>query len=77
MYQMEPSIIIPDSTTEAAACFLNAVEMADYRMACYSLAMMYMEGKGVDASLSERFTMPGRPSYRAASIAETAGKRDS
>ena len=39
--------------TEAAACFLNAVEMADYRMACYSLALLYKEGKGVDASLPE------------------------
>lgn len=53
MYQMGTKYYHSGQYTEAAACFLNAVEMADHRMACYSLAMMYKEGKGVDMSLSE------------------------
>lgn len=53
MYQMGTKYYHSGQYTEAAACFLNAVEMADYRMACYSLALLYKEGKGVDASLPE------------------------
>ena len=53
MYQMGSKYYHSGQYTEAAACFLNAVEMADYRMACYSLALLYKEGKGVDASLPE------------------------
>ena len=53
MYQMGTKYYHSGQYTEAAACFFNAVEMADYRMACYSLALLYKEGKGVDASLPE------------------------
>ena len=53
MYQMGTKYYHSGQYTEAAACFMNAVEMADYRMACYSLALLYKEGKGVDASLPE------------------------
>ena len=32
---------------------MNAVNMAEYRMAYFSLATMYYEGKGVDQSLTK------------------------
>ncbi len=53
MYQMGTRYYHDGSYQEAAACFLNTVEMAEYRMGYYSLAMMYYEGKGVDRSLKD------------------------
>ena len=74
MYQMGTKYYHSGQYTEAAACFLNAVEMADYRMACYSLAMMYMEGKGVDASLSEALYYARKAIVQGGVIAEPLEK---
>ncbi|MCD8019765.1 MAG: SEL1-like repeat protein [Clostridiales bacterium] len=70
MYQMGTKYYHSGEFTEAAACFLNAVEMADYRMAHYSLAKMYMEGKGVEISLSEALYYARKAIVKGAVIAE-------
>ena len=74
MYQMGTKYYHSGQYTEAAACFMNAVEMADYRMACYSLAMMYMEGKGVAASLSEALYYARKAIVQGGVIAEPLEK---
>ncbi len=74
MYQMGTKYYHSGQYTEAAACFLNAVEMADYRMACYSLAMMYMEGKGVDVSFSEALYYARKAIVQGGVIAEPLEK---
>ena len=70
MYQMGTKYYHSGQYTEAAACFLNAVEMADYRMACYSLALLYKEGKGVDASLPEALYYARKAIVQGGGIAE-------
>lgn len=70
MYQMGTKYYHAGDYTEAAACFMNAVEMAEYRMAYYSLARMYMEGKGVDASLEEALYYARMAIVRGGVIAE-------
>lgn len=74
MYQMGTKYYHSGQYTEAAACFLNAVEMADYRMACYSLAMMYKDGKGVDASLQEALYYARKAIVQGGIIAEPLEK---
>ena len=49
---------------------MNAVELAEHRMAYYSLAMMYMDGKGVDPSLEEALFYARNAIVRGAVIAE-------
>ena len=53
MYQMGTKYYHDGDYEKAAACFMNTVEMCEYRMGYYSLAMMYYEGKGVDKKLKE------------------------
>ena len=53
MYQVGTRYYHDGCYEEAAASFMNAVNMAEYRMAYYSLATMYYEGKGVERSLTE------------------------
>lgn len=48
MYQMGTKYYHSGQYEEAAACFMNAAELAEYRMAYYSLALMYFKGQGVD-----------------------------
>ena len=47
MYQMGTKYYHSGQYEEAAACFMNAAELAEYRMAYYSLALMYFKGQGV------------------------------
>ena len=74
MYQMGTKYYHSGDFQEAAACFMNAVELAEHRMAYYSLAMMYMEGKGVDASLEEALFYARNEVVRGAVIAEPLEK---
>ncbi len=55
---------------EAFECFHKAVELADYRMASYSLALMYRDGKGVEPSLSEALRYARKALVKGAAIAE-------
>ena len=43
MYQMGTKYYHSGQYEEAAACFMNAAELAEYRMAYYSLALMYFK----------------------------------
>ena len=51
MYQVGTRYYHAGDYEEAAASFMNAVNLAEYRMAYYSLATMYHEGRGVEKSL--------------------------
>ena len=55
---------------EAAACFMNAVELAQYRMGYYSLALMYFKGQGVDRSLEEALYYARKAIVKGAVIAQ-------
>ena len=55
---------------EAFAAFMKTVDLADYRMGYYSLAMMYKDGKGVDASLEQALVCARAAIARGARIAE-------
>ena len=70
MYQMGTKYYHDGDYPQAAACFMNAVELAEHRMAYYSLAMMYMEGKGVEKSLSEALFYVRHAVVKGAKIAE-------
>lgn len=70
MYQMGTKYYHSGEYQEAAACFMNAVEMAEHRMAYYSLAMMYLEGKGVDKSLDNALYYVRNAIVRGAVIAQ-------
>lgn len=70
MYQMGTKYYHDGDYEEAAACFLHAVDLAEYRMAYYSLAMMYMDGKGVEASLPEALRCVRQALVMGALIAE-------
>ncbi len=70
MYQMGTKYYHSGQYEEAAACFLNAVELAEYRMAYYSLAMMYWKGQGVDRSLEDALCYARKALVKGAVIAE-------
>ena len=55
---------------EAAACFMNAAELAEYRMAYYSLALMYFKGQGVDQSFEEALYYARKALVKGAVIAQ-------
>lgn len=74
MYQMGTKYYHSGEYQEAAACFMNAVKLAEHRMAYYSLSMMYMEGKGVDTSLEEALFYARNAVVRGAVIAEPLEK---
>lgn len=70
MYQMGTKYYHSGQFEEAAACFMNAAQLAEYRMAYYSLAMMYFKGQGVDKSLQEAIYYARRAIVKGAVIAE-------
>lgn len=70
MYQMGTKYYHGGEYQEAAACFMNAVELAEYRMGYYSLAMMYMDGRGVEKSLPEALRCARKALVMGAVIAE-------
>ena len=55
---------------EAAACFMNAVELAEYRMAYYSLGLLYFKGQGVDRSLEKAVYYARKALVKGAVIAQ-------
>lgn len=70
MYQMGTKYYHASDYEQAAACFMNTVEMAEYRMGYYSLAEMYRDGKGVDRSLEKALYYARNAILRGAKIAE-------
>ncbi|MCI6859133.1 MAG: hypothetical protein MR867_07560 [Eubacterium sp.] len=70
MYQMGTKYYHSGQFEEAAACFMNAAELAEHRMAYYSLAMMYHKGQGVDRSLEKALTFARKALVKGAVIAE-------
>jgi TPR repeat protein len=48
---------------------MNTVEMAEYRLGYYSLALMYRDGKGVDLSLEQALLYARAAIARGAKIA--------
>lgn len=55
---------------EAFDCFKKAAAQGEYRMAYYSLALMYKEGKGVDRDLKKALSYACKALYRGALIAD-------
>lgn len=70
MYQMGTKYYHSGQYEEAAACFRNAAELAEYRMAYYSLALMYFKGQGVDKSSEEALYYVRKALVKGAVIAE-------
>ena len=70
MYQMGTKYYHSGQYEEAAACFMNAAELAEYRMAYYSLALMYFKGQGVDQSSQEALYYARKALVKGAVIAE-------
>ncbi|MBR5046607.1 MAG: hypothetical protein IKX76_00050 [Eubacterium sp.] len=70
MYQMGTKYYNAGSYEEAAASFMNTIEMAEYRMGYYSLALMYYEGKGVEQSYEKALYYARNAIIRGARIAE-------
>ncbi|MCI5943954.1 MAG: hypothetical protein MRZ41_04590 [Eubacterium sp.] len=70
MYQMGTKYYHAGDYEQAAACFMNTAQMAEYRMGYYSLATMYRDGKGVDRSLSKALHYARKAVCRGARIAE-------
>lgn len=70
MYQIGTKYYNSGSYEQAAASFMNTIEMAQYRMGYYSLALMYYEGKGVERSYEKALFYARNAVVRGAKIAE-------
>lgn len=70
MYQTGTRYYHSGDYEEAAAAFMNTIEMAEYRMGYYSLALMYRDGKGVEQSLEQALLYARAAIARGARIAE-------
>lgn len=70
MYQMGTKYYHSGQYGEAAACFMNAVELAEYRMAYYSLGLLYFKGQGVDRSLEKAVYYARKALVKGAVIAQ-------
>ena len=70
MYQTGTRYYNRGDYEEAAAAFMNTVDMAGYRMGYYSLALMYRDGKGVDPSPEQALLYARAAIVRGARIAE-------
>ena len=70
MYQMGTKYYHSGQYEEAAACFMNAAELAEYRMAYYSLALMCFKGQGVDKSSEKALYYVRKALVKGAVIAE-------
>jgi tetratricopeptide (TPR) repeat protein len=70
MYQTGTRYYNSGDYEEAAAAFMNTIEMAEYRMGYYSLALLYMDGKGVDQSYEQALLYARAAIARGARIAE-------
>ena len=70
MYQMGTKYYHSGQYGEAATCFMNAVELAEYRMAYYSLGLLYFKGQGVDRSLDKAIYYARKALVKGAVIAQ-------
>lgn len=70
MYQVGTRYYNAKDYEEAAAAFANTIEMADYRMGYYSLALMYRDGRGVEQSYEKALLYARAAIARGARIAE-------
>ena len=70
MYQAGTRYYHSGDYQEAAAAFMNTIEMAEYRMGYYSLALMYRDGKGVEQSYEQALLYARAAIARGARIAE-------
>ncbi len=70
MYQIATKYYNSGNYEEAAASFMNTIEMAQYRMGYYSLALMYFEGKGVEQSYEKALYYARNAVVKGAKIAE-------
>lgn len=70
MYQSGTKYYNSGNYEEAAASFMNTIEMAEYRMGYYSLALMYYEGKGVEQSYEKALYYARNAIIRGGRIAE-------
>lgn len=70
MYQTGTRYYHSGDYEEAAAAFMNTIEMAEYRMGYYSMALMYRDGKGVDQSDEQALLYARAAIARGARIAE-------
>ncbi len=52
-YQRGTKLYHDGNYAEALSCFMQAAETANYRMAYYSIGLMYFQGKGVEKSPKE------------------------
>ncbi|MBQ9156678.1 MAG: sel1 repeat family protein [Eubacterium sp.] len=71
MYQMGTKYYNAGDYEQAAASFMNTIEMAGYRMGYYSLALMYRDGKGVDKDPEQALLYARCAIARGAVIAES------
>lgn len=70
MYQIGTKYYNSGNFEEAAASFMNTIEIAQYRMGYYSLALMYAEGKGVEQSDTKALFYARNAVVKGARIAE-------
>lgn len=70
MYQTGTRYYHSGDYEEAAAAFMKTIEMAEYRMGYYSMALMYKDGKGVDQSYEQALLYARAAIARGARIAE-------
>ena len=70
MYQIGTKYYNAGSYEEAAASFMNTIELCEYRMGYYSLAMMYYQGKGVEQSYEKALFYARNALVRGGRIAE-------
>jgi TPR repeat protein len=70
MYQTGTRYYHSGDFEEAAAAFMNTIEMAEYRMGYYSMALMYRDGKGVEQSDEQALLYARAAIARGARIAE-------
>lgn len=70
LYQTATKYYNSGQMMEAAASFHKAVELCGHRMAAYSLAMMYTEGRGVEKNLKKAAYYAANSLMKGAKIAE-------
>lgn len=70
MYQTATKQYHAGDYGQAADSFMNTIEMAEYRMGYYSLALMYRDGKGVSRSLEQALLYARAAVMHGAKIAE-------
>lgn len=70
MYQTGTRYYHSGDYEQAAAAFMNTIEMAEYRMGYYSMALLYRDGRGVELSPEKALLYARAAMARGARIAE-------